>query len=485
MKKQKTVKFRTALKYCAMVLAVYTAAVMLIFLLMGDQLKYRNSRTNIEMPEATTGSVELAEGSTVEQVFYTEIQRIFKINVLWGTYYRPNSGTVSVELLRGDTGEILVSQSFEAANIPEGGSTEIALEKPIEGLYQVPLRLKITSDSPAGAAVTPLINNAAEPEIYEGFSLFLNGEPTPGILCFSVTGEDYIWFGIHCVEFAAAGGLVIAAAMAVILAKIKQGKTSYIVNAVIALKKYKFLIQQLVSRDFKSKYKRSFFGVLWSFLNPLLTSMVMYFVFSNLFRFSIDYYTVYLISGTVMFNFFSECVGMCLMSITGNSALIIKVYVPKYVYPLTRTLSSGINLALALIPVIIIAFINGIAPTPAWILIIFPLIFFMIFCYGFGMLLASLMVFFRDMQFLWGVISMIWMYLTPIFYPVDILPDNMIPILNSNPVYYYVTFLRTCIMEGVSPEPFVYFMCVIFAVGALAVGGTVFKKTQDKFVLYL
>lgn len=485
MKKQETVKFNSIIKGCAVVLAAYAIVVTVIFLLMGDQLKYRSSRTNIGMPEATAGSVELSEGCSVEQTFYTTIQRVFKISVRWSSYYRSNSGIVNVVLLRDDTGEMLAERSFEAADIPEGECTEIMLEEPIEGLYQVPLRLKVTSNSPVGAAVTPLINNAAETEIEEGFSLYLNGELTYGILCFSVTGEDYIWFGIHCVEFAVLGGLFIAAVMAVILVKIKGGKTSYIVNAVFALKKYKFLIWQLVSRDFKSKYKRSFFGILWSFLNPLLTSMVMYVVFSNLFRFSIEYYTVYLISGSVMYNFFSECVGMCLTSVTGNAALITKVYVPKYVYPLTRTLSSGINLALALIPVIIIAFISGIAPTPAWILIIFPLAFFMIFCYGFGMLLASLMVFFRDMQFLWGVISMIWMYLTPIFYPVDILPDNLMPVLNSNPIYYYMSFLRTCVIDGVSPEPFVYFMCVFFAALALIIGGTVFKKTQDKFVLYL
>ena len=114
-----------------------------------------------------------------------------------------------------------------------------------------------------------------------------------------------------------------------------------------AFSRYRFLIQQLVSRDFKTKYKRSVLGIVWSFLNPLLTMLVQYVVFSTLFKSSIPHYPAYLLSGIVLFNFFSETTTVGMTSITANAPLITKVYVPKYIYPLTRMLSSTINVALS------------------------------------------------------------------------------------------------------------------------------------------
>lgn len=270
-----------------------------------------------------------------------------------------------------------------------------------------------------------------------------------------------------------------------LLHKHKTGKKSLILNAMVALRRYHFLIKQLVDRDFKTKYKRSVLGVFWSFLNPLLNMLVQYIVFSNLFRFDIPYFPVYLLCGNVIFNYFSESCGMALNSITGNASLITKVYMPKYIYPLTRILSSMINLLISLIPLAIVALIMGLWPTKAYILVIYPLICLAIFCLGLGMLLASAMVFFRDIQFLWGVLVTIWMYLTPIFYPVSILEEHLAWVVNVNPLYYYVTFVRSCLIDGISPEPIMYVKCALFALGTLIVGASVFKKTQDRFVLYL
>lgn len=139
----------------------------------------------------------------------------------------------------------------------------------------------------------------------------------------------------------------------------KRGKTTVLFNMLFVLKKYKFLIKQLVKRDFKVRYKRSVLGVFWSFLNPLLMMIVQYVVFSQLFKSDIENYPVYLLSGTVIFNFFNEGVGQSLTSIVGNAPLITKVYLPKYIYPVTRVFSSGINLLMSLIPLIIAALITG------------------------------------------------------------------------------------------------------------------------------
>ena len=326
--------------------------------------------------------------------------------------------------------------------------------------------------------------NTSAPQT-EGFALDLNGSAAAGTLCFSVGGEDYIWTGLHYWEFAAAFGLLLAAYLFWSYKRWQKGKPSALVKAVVAVQKYRFLIKQLVDRDFKAKYKRSVLGVFWSFLNPLLNMAVQYVVFSNLFRFDIPYFPVYLLCGNVIFTYFSESCGMALTSIVGNASLITKVYVPKYIYPLTRILSSLINLLISMIPLIVVALISGLLPAPAYVLSLYAFVCLALFCLGLGMLLSAAMVFFRDIQFLWGVLTTIWMYLTPIFYPVSALPEAAQRIVMMNPLYYYVTFVRTCIIDGVSPEPTMYAQCLLYAIAALVVGAWVFKKNQDKFVLYL
>lgn len=434
------------------------------------------------MPAAEAGTVELVQGAVVEQTFSAEIQRLQSISIQWGTYYRANAGTVTVELYDLRDNSLLMHQTLDASTIGEGAITTMSVEEPIETVYQAPLLLRISSDSQPGSAVSPMMSATAQTD---GFDLYLNGTQVQGTLCFSADGEDYIWTGLHYWEFVATFGVVIVLYLGFTYRKWKKGTPSMLINAIVAMQKYRFLIKQLVSRDFKAKYKRSILGVFWSFLNPLLTMIVQYIVFSNLFRFDIPYYPVYLLSGIIVFNYFSEACGMALTSIIGNATLITKVYVPKYIYPLTRILSSLVNLLISMIPLIIVTMLSGLHPTKAYLLIPLMLVCLAMFCLGLGMLLSAAMVFFRDIQFLWGVLTMIWMYLTPIFYPESILPEQVVWVLKINPLYYFINFLRSCVIDGVSPEPVVYVQCFLISLCVLAVGAWVFKKSQDKFVLYL
>nr|WP_279280107.1 ABC transporter permease [Pseudoflavonifractor sp. 524-17] len=251
------------------------------------------------------------------------------------------------------------------------------------------------------------------------------------------------------------------------------------------MQKYRFLIRQLVSRDFKTKYKRSVLGMFWSFLNPLLTMLVQYFVFSTIFKNDVPNFAAYLIIGTVMFNFFTEACGMALSSIVGNASLITKVYMPKYIYPLTRVMSSVVNLVISLIPMLIVCVITGVQFQKSAVLAIYFFACVIVFSLGFGMLLSASMVFFRDTQFLWGVLTMIWMYVTPVFYPETILTGNFKIVLQVNPLYHFLKNTRICILNGISPEPIVYIQCMLIALATLVVGALVFHKSQDRFVLYL
>lgn len=468
-------------RVAALCLILYVLLITAFYLLAGDQLHYRRSRGELAMPAAEAGTIELVQGTYVQQTFTAKIQRLESVSVQWGTYYRANAGTATMALYCGE--ELLGQQSYDAASITEGGVTTLAFDTPIEGLAGVPLTLRLWADSAPGSAVSPMMSTSAPQE--EGFVLDLNGAAADGMLCFSAGGEDYIWTGLHYWEFAAAFGAVLAAYLLWSYRRWQRGKPSALVKAITAMQKYRFLIKQLVDRDFKAKYKRSVLGVFWSFLNPLLNMAVQYVVFSNLFKFDIPNFPVYLLCGNVIFSYFSESCGMALTSIVGNASLITKVYVPKYIYPLTRILSSLINLLISMIPLIAVALISGLLPTPAYILALYVFVCLALFCLGMGLLLSAAMVFFRDIQFLWGVLTTIWMYLTPIFYPVSALPEAAQRIVMMNPLYYYVTFVRTCIMDGVSPEPAMYVQCLLYAIAALVTGAWVFKKNQDKFVLYL
>lgn len=467
----------------AAVLPGYVLLIVLFYFLAGEQLHLRESRGNMGLPPADSGTVELTAGSAVEQAFTMKIQRLESVSVQWGTYYRPNAGTILLELVDLRNGAVLLSGTFDASAITEGGLTTLTAEQPIEGLYQVPLLLKITSpDCQPGSAASPLMNTQGG---LENGALTLNGAPAAGTLCFTAQGTDYIWTGLHYWEFAAVGAAALLAGLFAVWLRIRQGRRSYVINAVIAVKKYRFLIRQLVSRDFKTKYKRSVLGMFWSFLNPLLTMCVQYFVFSTIFKSDIPNYAVYLLIGIVAFNFFSEATGMALSSIVGNAGLITKVYMPKYIYPLTRVMSSVVNLGISLIPLVIVSLATGIQFKKSAVLTLFFLCCVIIFSLGLGLLLSASMVFFRDTQFLWGVLNMIWMYATPIFYPESILPENFKIILRINPMYYFLKNARLCILDGISPEPAVYVQCALMALGALAAGALVFRKSQDRFVLYL
>lgn len=469
-------------KICIVVFLVYIVCAIAFYFLAGEQLHYRDSRGNIEMQTANAATTELIANTVVEQHFLPEIQIVEHISIQWGCFNRVNHGTVSVQLINLSTQEVLLDQSFQASTISEGQITTFDLPS-LETCYGVPLALRISSpDGLPGDSLTPMMKTDG---VLENGQLYINGQPITGVCSFSVTGRDYIWTGLHYWKFVAVGAVALLFVFGWILYSEKKNKKNVLINAIIAIQRYRFLISQLVARDFKTKYKRSVLGILWSFLNPLLTMVVQYIVFSNLFRFDIPYYPVYLLCGIVIFNFFSESCGMALVSIVGNSSLITKVYVPKYIYPLTRIFSSLINLLISLIPLIIVVLLSGLLPTKAYLLVPYVLACLAMFCLGLGMLLAAAMVFFRDIQFLWGVLSMIWMYLTPLFYPASILPNNVAWVLGINPLYYYVTFVRTCLIDGISPEPIVYVQCMLFSLIMLAIGAFVFKKTQDRFILYI
>ena len=253
-------------------------------------------------------------------------------------------------------------------------------------------------------------------------------------------------------------------------------------------RKFSFLLSQLVIRDFKVKYKRSFLGVLWSLLNPLLMMLVMYMVFSQVFRFDMGdiNYPLYLFTGLIIFNYFSEASNMAMGSIVNNFSLITKVYMPKYIFPLSKALFSGINFLLSLIPLYLIIFIVRQPMSPAHLLLPFVFLCIFLFTLGVGMFMASLAVFFRDMFYIYTIVLTVWMYMTPIFYPIKQIENGTILlILKCNPLYHFVSFMRTIIIYNRVPALEQFGICFAFAVGAFLVGAVFFRLKQDRFIYYI
>ncbi len=479
---------RTAL----FILVTYVILALLFYFLADEQLHFRPSRGDFGFPVADSGITELTSDTIVEQRFTNKIQRLEEISVQWGDSYHPNADTVTLGLYDPESGELILGETFDASVIGEGGVTTMKPSSPIEGFYRKPLLLRLSSDGKLGSSATPWmrtetagVEEALQDSEIDMGDLTLNGERYPGILCFRVIGTDYIWSGLYYWRIVAAGFVFLLLGMVAVGLRYRRGRRSYLINAVIAMEKYRFLIRQLVSRDFKTKYKRSILGVFWSFLNPLLTMCVQYFVFSTIFKSDVSNFAVYLLIGVVMFNFFSEACGMALTSILGNSSLITKVYMPKYIYPLTRVISSLINLAISLIPLVIVCFVTGVRFQKSAVLSIYFLLCLVVFCLGLGLLLSTSMVFFRDTQFLWSVLTMMWMYATPIFYPETILPEKFSFVLTINPLYHFLKSTRLCILDGISPEPVVYIQCLLIALGMLLIGALIFHRHQDRFLLYL
>lgn len=276
----------------------------------------------------------------------------------------------------------------------------------------------------------------------------------------------------------------------------KKGLTTAGGTFIQTIAKYEFLMEQLISRDFKIKYKRSVLGVFWSFLNPLLMMTVQYVVFSKLLGVrdaGVQHYAIYLLCGIVIFNGFNDCCNQAMRAIIGNASLITKVYVPKYIYPVTKVFSASINMILSMVPLLLVTVVYGLfnGLYLHWSVLLLPLalIFVIAFAVGMGFLLSSLMVFFHDIEFLWGVISTMWMYATPIIYSTSMLERSgaewLATVMQFNPLYHYVTFVRTIIIDGCSPAISEYFICALCSIVMLIIGGTVFKKTQDQFVLYI
>ncbi|MGD1074900.1 MAG: ABC transporter permease [Thermodesulfovibrionales bacterium] len=248
---------------------------------------------------------------------------------------------------------------------------------------------------------------------------------------------------------------------------------------------YKEFLRNLVMRDIKVRYKRSFLGFLWVMLNPLLMMLIMNMVFSGLFKVSTKNYTAYLLSGIILWNFFSQGTATSVSSLLGNSNLIKKIYIPKAIFPLSVIISATINFIFSLIPLFFIFYLTGTSMSPHVFLVPVVILLVGIFSFGISLILSTLTVFFHDAQYIYEVLLLGWMYTTPIFYPESIVPQKFAFIIHLNPLYYFLATFRGALYMDVSFLFRDLFYGSLFSIAALTTGWFFYNRFKDRVVYYL
>ena len=250
-------------------------------------------------------------------------------------------------------------------------------------------------------------------------------------------------------------------------------------------RKYSGLIIHLAKNQVALKYRKSYLGMLWSLLNPLLMMIVLTMVFSTIFHNQIENFPIYLMCGRLIFDFNSECTNTALNSVVGNSALIKKIYVPKYVFPLSCSVASLMNMLFSMAALIIVMLFTGTPFHVEMLMFWLPLCYAFMFSTGLGLILSALNVFFRDIKHLYKVMTTVWMYMTPLFYPIEVMDGIVKNIIMFNPLYHYITMFRGMVLKGTLPTLSDNLLCLGIGVVTLLVGIVVMKKTQDKFILHI
>lgn len=245
-------------------------------------------------------------------------------------------------------------------------------------------------------------------------------------------------------------------------------------------KQYIFVVRELVSREIRRKYARSYLGIIWSVLNPLLSMAVMSMIFTTIFKRSIENFPIYYLTGNIFWQLFSGATNAAMTALVDNKTLLLKVKLPKQTFVLARVYTALTNFGYTCIAYVVMLAVFRIRLH--WTVILFPLVVLcaLLFSMGIGYMLSIAYVFFGDIKHLYSVILTLWMYLCAIFYPVSNTSAAMQTIIGMNPVYLFIYFARTIVMEGVVPEPMVWVKMIVWSIAVFALGYWIFAKNENK-----
>lgn len=247
----------------------------------------------------------------------------------------------------------------------------------------------------------------------------------------------------------------------------------------------RFLFEELTKRDFKQKYKRTVLGMLWSVLSPLLQLLVMRLVFMNFFGRSMEHYTTYLFCGNLVYSYFNESTHGGMNSLMSNASIFSKVNVPKYMFLLSKNISSLINFGLTLMVFFLFTAIDGVTFHLSFFTLLYPILCMVVFNIGVGLILSALFVFFRDIGYLYDVFTLLLMYMSAIFYTVETFSTTVQRFFLLNPIYCYIKYFRVVVLEGNIPSLSFHLLCALYALIVVVIGSWIYKKNNHKFLYYV
>jgi ABC-type polysaccharide/polyol phosphate export permease len=259
------------------------------------------------------------------------------------------------------------------------------------------------------------------------------------------------------------------------------GKPLGLVEEIRDLAAHSNLLFELVRRDLTVRYKRSILGFFWTMLHPLLLMLIFLVVFANLFRFRTPHYETYFLSEYIAWVFFSQTTVNAMVSLDWNGALLKRIRVPKSIFPLASTIAGLVNLALSLV---LLCFIMLLAGTPIRPMIVFlpvSLIILGLFTFGATLALSALAVFFADIREMYQAALPALLYLTPVIYPIEIIPDRFRLLLKLNPLAYVLEVVRDPIYYGILPAPRTLALAIAMSLGSLAIGWMIFRHLAPRF----
>lgn len=251
------------------------------------------------------------------------------------------------------------------------------------------------------------------------------------------------------------------------------------------LKQYQFLFEELVKRDFTKKYKRTILGMAWSILSPLMNLLIMWMVFNNFFGNNVNHYVIYLFAGQMVFSYFTEATNLGMNSLVGNAGIFTKVNVPKYLFLFSQNVTSLINFGLTLLIFFTFVAIDGLVFTWKFFLLLYPVACMIVFNLGLGLILSALYVFFRDMQYLWGILTQLLMWMSAIFYTTDSYSQTVRYLFLMNPLYLFIRYFRKIVIDGTIPTIWFHLLAAAYAIGAFALGAFIYKKYNHEFLYYV
>lgn len=245
-------------------------------------------------------------------------------------------------------------------------------------------------------------------------------------------------------------------------------------------KQYWFVIRELTSREIKRKYARSYLGIVWSVLNPLLLMCVMTLIFSTMFARNIQNFPLYYLTGSIFWSLFDTGTTHAMTGLVDNKSLLLKSKIPKQIFIIARMYTGLVNFGFSFTAYIFILIFFRIKPGWTMLLLIPDLLIFMIFCLGVSFWLSILYVFFADIKYLYTVFLRVLLYLSAIFYPVQNLPAVMQKVISYNPVYLAIDIARYSMVYGLTPHYTEWIKLSIWAVFTFTTGWFTFRKLENK-----